>query len=62
MGQVNIVTIEKLERHGQKIGSTLIRQLIQSGKVDRVPDYLGDYYTIHGSVSPSQSKFFLVLK
>lgn len=58
MGQVNIVTIEKLERHGQKIGSTLIRQLIQSGKVDRVPDYLGDYYTIHGSVSPSQSKFF----
>lgn len=55
LGKVKVVTIDKLEHNGQKISSTLIRQLIQSGTVDRIPQYLGDYYTIYGSVSPSRS-------
>lgn len=51
-----VTTVSKVEKNEQKISSTLIRQLLRAGRVEEVPNYLGDYYTIRGKVktiSPS---------
>jgi len=36
--------------HGQRISSTLIREVVQSGQVESTPDLLGRYYQIRGKV------------
>lgn len=48
-----VTIVEKVERHNQKISSTLIRQLIKLGHVDQVPEYLGRHYEINGQVIAS---------
>jgi len=40
-----MTVIPKIEHEGEKIGSTQIRELVKEGLVDKVPDYLGDYYS-----------------
>jgi len=49
-GQFEVTTVAKVERNNRKISSTLIRELIKSGKVDLVPEYLGQFYEINGQV------------
>ncbi len=44
------IVIEEITYEGYKVGSTHIRDLINSGHVDQVVDVLGDYYSIKGEV------------
>jgi len=49
-------TIEKVEKDGQKISSTAIRQMIEAGELDRVPEYLGRRFTTSGTVIPGERR------
>ena len=44
------VVIEEVTYDGYKVGSTHIRDLINSGQVDNVVEILGDYYSVRGEV------------
>lgn len=50
-GKIEGVKVKKVEFQGEKISSTLIRNKILSGEVEKIPHYLGDYYQIEGRVS-----------
>lgn len=50
-GRLESIKVEKVEIKGEKISSTLIRNLICSGKVEEIPHYLGELYQIEGSIS-----------
>ncbi len=45
---VSIISAQKI--NGEKISSTKIRNMISRGRVDRVPEFLGRYYTLAGEV------------
>jgi riboflavin kinase/FMN adenylyltransferase len=49
-GKFAVTTVPKIELHQQKISSSLIRELITSGRVEQVPKYLGNYYEVRGLV------------
>ena len=49
-GKFTSTTIDKVEKEGIKISSTLIRENIRSGNVDILPDLLGRYYEIEGTI------------
>ncbi|RID88430.1 bifunctional riboflavin kinase/FMN adenylyltransferase [Peribacillus asahii] len=50
-GRIESIKVKKIEFEGEKISSTLIRNLICSGKVEEIPYYLGESYQIEGTVS-----------
>ncbi|HET7521914.1 MAG TPA: FAD synthetase family protein, partial [Bacillales bacterium] len=43
-GRFGVTIVDKVEKHGEKVSSTKIRELLREGKVEDVPAYLGDYY------------------
>ncbi|RSL33118.1 cytidyltransferase [Salibacterium salarium] len=47
-GRFGVTTVEKLEKEEQKVSSTVLRQLISSGRVEKVPSYLGTSYEMLG--------------
>ncbi|WP_215017564.1 FAD synthetase family protein [Bacillus sp. ISL-75] len=49
-GRIDGIKVNKIEFEGEKISSTLIRNLIFSGELEKIPRYLGDYYQIKGRV------------
>jgi riboflavin kinase/FMN adenylyltransferase len=49
-GKIEGIKVNKIEFEGEKISSTLIRKLIFSGELEKIPRYLGDYYQIKGRV------------
>jgi riboflavin kinase/FMN adenylyltransferase len=49
-GRIDGIKVKKQEFEGEKISSTLIRKLIFSGEMEKIPRYLGDYYQINGRV------------
>jgi riboflavin kinase / FMN adenylyltransferase len=49
-GDFLVTTIPKLEYGGQKISSTLIRELLSKGEVRSIASYLGDFYETRGEV------------
>jgi len=46
-----VTTISKIQQQNQKISSTKIRQLVSTGHVNLIPEYLGDFYEIRGKVN-----------
>ena len=48
--QFETVIVNEITYDGYKVGSTHIRDLINSGHVDQVYDVLGDYYSVKGEV------------
>jgi riboflavin kinase/FMN adenylyltransferase len=44
------IVINEVTYEGYKVGSTHIRDLVNSGQVDKVHEVLGDYYSIKGEV------------
>jgi len=49
-GDYLVTTVGKIAKSNEKISSTSIREMIQSGKVEEVPHYLGRFYTMSGKV------------
>ncbi|MGM0901680.1 MAG: FAD synthetase family protein [Bacillota bacterium] len=60
-GKIRGIKIEKIAREGEKISSTLIRNLVMSGEVERVPSYLGKDYQMEGSAFFRKNHVELVL-
>jgi riboflavin kinase/FMN adenylyltransferase len=50
------VVVNEITYDGYKVGSTHIRDLINSGYVDQVVDVLGDYYSLTGEVMHGAKK------
>lgn len=48
-GKIEGIKIEKIAWEGEKISSTLIRNLVMSGEMEKVPSYLGKDYQMEGS-------------
>ncbi len=48
--QFKHTVVEKVAIDGEKVSSTLIRSLIESGKVEQIPKFLGRTYSIRGTV------------
>lgn len=48
--QFETIVVDEITYDGFKVGSTHIRDLINSGHVDQVYDILGDYYSVRGEV------------
>ncbi|WNB90356.1 riboflavin biosynthesis protein RibF [Bacillus sp. NEB1478] len=49
-GRFGQTIIEKIEKEGQKISSTLIRQCLKEGSVERIVSFLGRKYSLNGTV------------
>lgn len=52
----NTIVVDEVTYEGYKVGSTHIRDLINSGQVDKVKEVLGDYYSVKGEVIHGQKK------
>lgn len=48
--QFDTIVVNEVTYEGYKVGSTHIRDLINSGQVDKVKEVLGDYYSVKGEV------------
>lgn len=46
----NTIVVDEVTYEGYKVGSTHIRDLINSGQVDKVHEVLGDFYSVKGEV------------
>jgi riboflavin kinase / FMN adenylyltransferase len=49
-GRFGQTVIEKIEKDGQKVSSTLIRKCLNEGRVGEIASYLGRRYTLRGKV------------
>ncbi|MFD2924527.1 FAD synthetase family protein [Halobacillus naozhouensis] len=49
-GRFEVTTVPKLEKDEEKVSSTLLRELISSGKVEKIREYLGRNYEVLGEV------------
>lgn len=59
-GTFHVDVMEEMRFSSQKIGSTLIRELIQSGNMDEVRHQLGRYFSITGEVIHGEKKGRLI--
>lgn len=59
-GEFTFTKVDKVERNNIKISSTLIRQLIHEGKVERIPNLLGRYYQTEGRILIRENGDFLI--
>lgn len=55
-GRFDVTTVEKVEKDNEKISSTLIRSMIGSGEVEKLPQYLGRYYEMSGTVITGEKR------
>ncbi|MGY4691483.1 adenylyltransferase/cytidyltransferase family protein [Salibacterium sp. K-3] len=60
-GRFGVTTVEKLEKHHQKVSSTLLRQLITTGRVEHIPNYLGGRYEIQGILRREEHRYRLYI-
>jgi riboflavin kinase/FMN adenylyltransferase len=51
-GSFLVTSIPKIEQNGRKISSTLIRELLKKGEVQKVAECLGNYYETRGRILP----------
>jgi riboflavin kinase/FMN adenylyltransferase len=50
IGKFAVTTVSKVELHNRKISSTLIREMLNQGQVDLIPQYQGGFYEVRGEV------------
>ncbi|HEU5138860.1 MAG TPA: bifunctional riboflavin kinase/FAD synthetase [Bacillales bacterium] len=55
-GRFGVTIVEKVEKNGEKVSSTKIRELLRAGKVGEVPQYLGQPYEIYGTVVSGEKR------
>ncbi|MGJ9385050.1 adenylyltransferase/cytidyltransferase family protein [Salipaludibacillus sp. CF4.18] len=58
-GRFGVTTVEKQEKCHHKVSSTLLRELISSGRVDEVPTYLGSRYEVEGVLKKNSCGYTL---
>ncbi|MED4970054.1 FAD synthetase family protein [Parageobacillus toebii] len=58
---ITITKVENVERNDEKISSTLIRNKIQLGLMEELPDYLGEFYETKGKMIRTEGKDELIL-
>ncbi len=51
---VDILSPVKINK--EKVSSTLIRNMVDSGQMDKIPDYMGRYYQIQGKVITGEGR------
>lgn len=49
-GNFEVTTVGKIKHGVEKISSTAIRELLSTGNVSMVPDFLGQFYSVRGQV------------
>lgn len=49
-GRFEVTTVRKIEQQAEKISSTAVRDLLAAGKVETVPELLGHFYEVRGTV------------
>ena len=49
-GKIEGIKVDKIEWEGEKISSTLLRQLVLSGEMERIASYLGNDYQSEGRI------------
>lgn len=54
------IVVDEITHHGYKVGSTHIRDLINSGLVDQIEDVMGSHYSIRGEVVHGAKKGRLI--
>ncbi|MFT4413609.1 bifunctional riboflavin kinase/FAD synthetase [Fredinandcohnia humi] len=54
--QFSQTTVEKLTCNNEKVSSTLIREYIREGEVSKLPQLLGRFYTISGTVVDGEKR------
>lgn len=59
-GQFHVHVMEEMRLSSQKIGSTIIRELIQAGKMQDAAERLGRYFSITGPVIHGEKKGRLI--
>jgi riboflavin kinase / FMN adenylyltransferase len=47
-GKIEAIKVDKIEWQGEKISSSLIRNLVMTGEMERIASYLGNDYQIEG--------------
>jgi riboflavin kinase / FMN adenylyltransferase len=55
-GQFDHTIVHKVEEEKRKISSTIIREFIQNGEVEVLPNYLGCFYQMKGIVSDGEKR------
>lgn len=55
-GQFDHTIVEKVEKNGVKISSSAIREEIKAGRVAELPEYLGRYYQLEGTVVSGEKR------
>ncbi|MDR9792896.1 MULTISPECIES: FAD synthetase family protein [unclassified Aeribacillus] len=58
---ITVTKVENVKRNDEKISSTLIRNKIQSGLMEELPDYLGEFYETKGKMIHTDAKDELIL-
>ncbi|HZG70614.1 MAG TPA: FAD synthetase family protein [Chondromyces sp.] len=61
-GILDVTKVEKVELDGEKISSTLVREKIRAGEIDRLPAYLGDTYHVEGRILLRQNTPLVLMK
>ncbi|MDQ0206300.1 bifunctional riboflavin kinase/FAD synthetase [Alkalicoccobacillus murimartini] len=49
-------SVSKVEKEGIKVSSTALRALLQEGRVEDVPELLGSYYQVQGTVEDGEKR------
>ncbi|SDJ08646.1 FAD synthetase family protein [Alteribacillus bidgolensis] len=60
-GRFGVTTVEKLEKKHHKVSSTLLRELISSGRVEDIPTYLGSRYALQGILQRRANNYILYI-
>ncbi|AXF57210.1 FAD synthetase family protein [Salicibibacter kimchii] len=48
--KLEAIKVERVERNGEKVSSTLLREMICSGNIEKVHDYLDQHYEVEGEI------------
>lgn len=61
-GKLRGIKVDPVVWDREEISSTLIRQLIRAGEMNRIPNFLGDYYKVKGTFRYGLTRWEVVLK
>lgn len=60
-GKVEGIKVDKVDYKGKKISSTLVRSVITNGDVEQLPNLLGDFYSVEGTVKHTKNRLEVII-